>query len=360
MDDGNAAEFASTSATPGVTAEMAEALIALRRSRTPIRPETPNVQFDFDLRNSVTGRQLASSPPTRSFYEFDMPTTTVASMSGIGRGIGRGTGSSVEVRPSYAATAFGAAEYNLSASAYRSTSTASIVTTAGLQSTREVATTTSYSVPITRVRESVALPTPGSISEEYVAKLEERVQVMERLLTQTQSSPELSTRSNETVRPSGESAVARMADPTSTRRPGEPSPEVVRENYGRTDATKPYLPSVKLGTYKGDTSLETFIAKFENCSRYLNWSERDRFFYLSNALEGAAGQVLWDAATCSSVEALVQLLRNRFGNQNQTERFRAELKVRRRRPGETLQKLYQDVCKLMALAYPVPRMNCLM
>ena len=36
----------------------------------------------------------------------------------------------------------------------------------------------------------------------------------------------------------------------------------------------------------------------------------------------------------------------------QTERFRAELKARRRRKGESLQSLYQNVCRLLALANP--------
>ena len=39
---------------------------------------------------------------------------------------------------------------------------------------------------------------------------------------------------------------------------------------------------------------------------------------------------------------------------NQAERFRAELRGRRRQPGESLQKLYHDICRLMALAYPGP------
>ena len=34
------------------------------------------------------------------------------------------------------------------------------------------------------------------------------------------------------------------------------------------------------------------------------------------------------------------------------ERFRAEMKARRRRPGETLQALYQEICRLFALGYP--------
>jgi len=51
---------------------------------------------------------------------------------------------------------------------------------------------------------------------------------------------------------------------------------------------------------------------------------------------------------------MIELLRNRFGNVGQAERFRAELRVRRRQPGETLQQLYQDIRRLVSLAYPGP------
>jgi len=46
------------------------------------------------------------------------------------------------------------------------------------------------------------------------------------------------------------------------------------------------------------------------------------------------------------------LLRNRFGNVNQTERFRVELKSRRRKCDESIQSLYQDIRRLMSLGYP--------
>ena len=48
----------------------------------------------------------------------------------------------------------------------------------------------------------------------------------------------------------------------------------------------------------------------------------------------------------------VALPEARFGNENQAERFRAELRSRKRNKGESLQKLYQDVCRLMLLACP--------
>jgi len=45
-------------------------------------------------------------------------------------------------------------------------------------------------------------------------------------------------------------------------------------------------------------------------------------------------------------------LRRRFGSQDQQEKFQAELRARRRRRGETLAELYQDVRRLMTLASP--------
>ena len=112
------------------------------------------------------------------------------------------------------------------------------------------------------------------------------------------------------------------------------------------------LPTLKLGMYDGTTPLETFLAKFENCSDYYSWSEKDRLCHLRASLEKAAGNVLWDAGTQSSVSEVIALLRSRFGNENQAERYRAELKARRRKKDESLQTVYQDIRRLMALAFP--------
>ena len=108
----------------------------------------------------------------------------------------------------------------------------------------------------------------------------------------------------------------------------------------------------KLGTYNGSTCLDTFLAKFENCSEYLNWSVRDRLFHLKASLDGPAGQLLWNAPKDITVDRLIELLRNRFGTNNQAERYRAELRARKRQPSESLQSLYHDIARLMSLAYP--------
>jgi len=74
--------------------------------------------------------------------------------------------------------------------------------------------------------------------------------------------------------------------------------------------------------------------------------------HLQACLEGDAGQILWDAGIASSADELVALLRNRFGSDNQAERYRAELRALRRRRGDSPQVVYQEVRRLMALAFP--------
>jgi hypothetical protein len=70
---------------------------------------------------------------------------------------------------------------------------------------------------------------------------------------------------------------------------------------------------VKLGQYRGDTCLETFLTKFENLSGYLHWNDADRLFHLRASMEGPAGQILWDAGPQTSVDVMIRLLRARFG-----------------------------------------------
>jgi len=114
---------------------------------------------------------------------------------------------------------------------------------------------------------------------------------------------------------------------------------------GPAEKSRPTLPTLKLGSFDGSTCLATFLAKFTNCSEYYQWSDRDQ-------LEGRAGQVLWELGSNTTVSQLTQLLKNRFGTQDQTERYRLELKARKRRKNESLQSLYNDICRLMVLAYP--------
>jgi len=62
--------------------------------------------------------------------------------------------------------------------------------------------------------------------------------------------------------------------------------------------------------------------------------------------------VLWDAGKQGSVDEVIRLLKSRFGTSNEEERYRSKLRSRRRRRGESLQSVYRDVRRLMALAFP--------
>ena len=139
------------------------------------------------------------------------------------------------------------------------------------------------------------------------------------------------------------------------RRKPDIAPLVDRE-FGQTIALpvrgKQVSPTIKLDRFCGDTPIRAHLAKFENCAFYYSWSARDRLCHLKASLDGPAAQVLWENPNVTSVEELVRLLCNRFDNVNQAERFRAELRTRRRRAGESVQSLYQDIRKLMALGFP--------
>jgi len=65
---------------------------------------------------------------------------------------------------------------------------------------------------------------------------------------------------------------------------------------------------------------------------------------------------LWDqSAECTdTLEKLWKLLSDRFAGQNLTEKYRTELRNRRRKPGEFLDALCQDIRRLLILGYPGP------
>ena len=75
-------------------------------------------------------------------------------------------------------------------------------------------------------------------------------------------------------------------------------------------------------------------------------------FFLKSSLDGPATQLLLELTAGATEADVIQLLRNRFGCANQQERFRAELRTRRRRPGETVQDLFLDIVRLLSLSYP--------
>src|SRR5208282_6729104 len=74
------------------------------------------------------------------------------------------------------------------------------------------------------------------------------------------------------------------------------------------------------------------------------------------SLTGNAANVLWDTPTTKTdtKQKLMDILATRFGNSGMAEKFRCELRTRRRRANEPLQALHQDVQRLASLAFQGP------
>ena len=74
----------------------------------------------------------------------------------------------------------------------------------------------------------------------------------------------------------------------------------------------------------------------------------------SGSLEKDAGQILWDysAEATNSLKEMVKVLKERFGEVNQADKYRMEVKNRRRQPGETLRSLHSVIRRFVALALP--------
>jgi hypothetical protein len=113
--------------------------------------------------------------------------------------------------------------------------------------------------------------------------------------------------------------------------------------------------AIRLEKSDGKSCLQTYLAKFQFISEHFGCTAKQKLLYLRTHLEGAAGELLWMHPEIVTVEAVTELLQNRFGTRNQRERFRVELRSRRRKPGENLQTLFQDIVTLMSLAYPNER-----
>ena len=136
--------------------------------------------------------------------------------------------------------------------------------------------------------------------------------------------------------------------------------ELEKLRRGGSDRETRYQPTWKslptggnnnLGVFNGLTDLETFLFRFQNCVKYYKWNQDDQLFQLKNSLVDSAGYIITEIGNDATTQEIIDLLRLRFGNENQQERFRTEMKSRKRQPGETLQQLYRDLCRLKSLAF---------
>ena len=139
--------------------------------------------------------------------------------------------------------------------------------------------------------------------------------------------------------------------------------ESERERYPTRKSSRKFQPlkprrgrdAIKSSHFGGtvNESLEAFLIQFHNCVIYNRWNTDDALAQLKSSLTGNALQLLWESPFHDfTFEEFVDKLKQRFGSIGQSQKFRAELKSRRRQKGETIQSVYADVCRLLSLAYP--------
>ena len=105
-----------------------------------------------------------------------------------------------------------------------------------------------------------------------------------------------------------------------------------------------------LGTFNGRTDLDTFLVRFETCSKHFGWSRSEKVFHLMNALTDSAEPIVKEVGSDGTLEHILELLQCRFGNKLRLEKFHADLRNRKRGRNKPSQELYLDLCRLRALA----------
>ena len=101
-------------------------------------------------------------------------------------------------------------------------------------------------------------------------------------------------------------------------------------------------------------SVESHLTQFSIVAERNEWNDREKADYLMCSLTGEASDLLRELSRNSSFDEVVSCLRQHYASSDQVEIYRAQLKNRRRRPGEPLMDLMKDVRRLFLAAYPVP------
>lgn len=184
-------------------------------------------------------------------------------------------------------------------------------------------------------------PTGGAAAEERSGPRASRVST--RAASYTASAPRLSQSSARTVTHAS-SATARDTS-VETRPKGEMRPPL---------RVIPPVKWIKPDKYVPPAPIESYLSHFETVATYNQWDDYDKTAHLKAALSTEAAQLLWDGGDHARMtyEDVVSKLRSRFGSAAHNERYAARLRMLKRRDGQDLQDLHNEVCKLMALAYP--------
>jgi len=105
--------------------------------------------------------------------------------------------------------------------------------------------------------------------------------------------------------------------------------------------------------YDGTTPLSLFLTNVESCAAYNDWTYNDKLAHVKLKLAGTAAYVLSGGINAvPTYSDLVEKLEKRFGTKDQSARNRSQLKGRRRQKNESWYNVYDDISRLVLLAYP--------
>lgn len=117
---------------------------------------------------------------------------------------------------------------------------------------------------------------------------------------------------------------------------------------------EPRSVRVSLEKFCGTGSWEDFLHQFRRAARVNRWSESHLVELLCLHLEGRALEFVngLPTVTAQTFDRLVEALEGRFGTERMATVFKCELRQRKRKVGESLPDLGQDLRRLFRLAYP--------
>jgi hypothetical protein len=106
--------------------------------------------------------------------------------------------------------------------------------------------------------------------------------------------------------------------------------------------------------YDGQTSWAVYKRQFEAASSVNGWNDEEKTTALLVALRGSALEVIQTLPVTQQhdYEALVAALDRRYSDQHHKELYRAQLKTRQQKSGESLQQFEAEIRRLINLAYP--------
>ena len=114
-------------------------------------------------------------------------------------------------------------------------------------------------------------------------------------------------------------------------------------------------PKMQPKRYDGKGPWEDYRIHFETVANINGWDDEDRAHFLLASLDDEARSSLVELNQQGKLDdygAIVDVLAQDFGNQNRAPVYRAELRTRRRREGETISDLARSFRRLATLAYP--------